>query len=191
MVKSLNFLIAMTFSFPFFTCVQSSGKRLLAVGGTHVLENTGPCEIIKTQPKNAAKNLGWDGQFAFEAQTKGNIQVLCGTEQLSLELVIAEKIDITSIEGKISDDISIGQLIKVKAQLYDRLGRVLEVGKYTSFNWSSTNNLEIANDRSSGEFGFCDTCFGFQQFRATQQGTGVIEVRFDNLSYSMKINIVE
>jgi hypothetical protein len=191
MTKSLNFWIAMTFSIPFFSCSNSFGKRVLAVGGTHVLEIVDSCKITKTHPANAVKNLNWEGQFAFEALSTGYIEVLCGAERWKLDFVKAEKIEIERLNDEVSIDIPIKQLLKVRVQLYDSSGRILEVGKYTSFNWYSTSNFEIANDRSSGEFGFCDTCFGNQTFRAVQQGKGMIEVRFGNLLGSLQVNVAE
>jgi hypothetical protein len=68
-------------------------------------------------------------------------------------------------------------VINVRALLYDRQGRDLEVGKYTNFEWDSSENLKVANDRSSREFGFCDTCVGMHHFRAVAPGKGSIIAR--------------
>ena len=47
--------------------------------------------------------------------------------------------------------------------------------------------LEDDNDSSSGEFGFCDTCYGMQGFRVFKRGKGPIEARLGALQGTLMI----
>lgn len=61
------------------------------------------------------------------------------------------------------------------------MSALVEVGKFTTLAWNPTGVLEVANDSSAGELGFCDTRYGMYNFRAQQAGDGSIEARIGDL----------
>lgn len=170
---------------------NSARQRLLAVGGIHVFEGQTLCTLVDAQPANAVKNLVWAESLALEAECAGSAAVECDGERLNLEIVIPVRLEIELVSDSKSSEIAVGERFRVQAQLYDHSGRALEVGKFTQFEWTASEALEVANDRSSGEFGLCDTCYGLQHFRALQASQGVIAVRLGALQGAMTITAVE
>jgi hypothetical protein len=168
------------------SCSDDSHKLLLAVGGTHVLERQAPCRLVRAEPASAIHDLGWADALALETRGEGTAEVVCGTEKLVLESVAPARLEIEMSDGKPAK-VPVQERFQVKARLYDRRGRELEVGKLTAFEWTPSGVLEVANDRSSGEFGFCATCFGKHAFRAVRPGTGAIKVRFGDLEATRTI----
>lgn len=167
-------------------CSGDSDKLLLTVGGTHVFERQAACRLVRVEPASALEDLAWTDALALETRGEGTAEVVCGTEKLVLEIVAPVRLEIDMAEGK-PTKVPVQERFHVKARLYDRRGRELEVGKLTTFEWTPSGVLEVANDRSAGEFGFCDTCFGKHAFRAVRPGTGEIKVRHGNLEATRTI----
>jgi hypothetical protein len=165
-----------TASFFLYGCSDSPRPRLLAVGGIHLLEGL-QCQLARVEPEGMVKDLEWTGPLALEARGEGQAEVVCGNERLVLQMVSPARLEIKLVDAAQPNDIAVDQRIVVRALLYDRQGRDLEVGKFTKFEWDSSENLIVANDRSSGESGFCDTCFGINRFRAVAPGKGSIIAR--------------
>jgi hypothetical protein len=164
-------------SFLLYGCSDSPRQLLLAVGGIHIFEGQTQCQLARVEPEGIVKNLEWTGPLALEAIGEGQAEVICASERIVLKMASPVRLEIKLVDEAQPNDIAIDQRIKVQALLYDRQGRELEVGKFTNFEWDSSENLKVANDRSSGEFGFCDTCFGIQHFRAVGPGKGSIIAR--------------
>jgi len=133
--------------------------------------------LARAEPEGIVKDLEWTGPLALEARGEGQAEVICGGERIVFKMVSPARLEIKLVDEVQLNDISVDRRIKVRALLYDRQGRDLEVGKFTNFEWDSSENLRVANDRSSGEFGFCDTCFGIHHFRAVVPGKGSIIAR--------------
>ncbi len=150
-------------------------KRLLAVGGIHIFENQKPCRLLHTEPEDSVKNLKWKDTLALEALHEGTADLACGIEELNLEIVQPARLVIEMVSDANPSNIQVLDRFKVQVRLYDSHGRELEVGKFTKVEWFSSSIFEIANDPSAGEFGYCDTCFGMQSFRAITPGKGLIE----------------
>jgi len=136
--------------------------------------------LARAEPEGIVKDLEWTGPLALEARGEGQAEVICGGERIVLKMVSPARLEIKLVDEVQLNDISVDRRIKVRALLYDRQGRDLEVGKFTNFEWDSSENLRVANDRSSGEFGFCDTCFGIHHFRAVAPGKGSIIARLSS-----------
>jgi hypothetical protein len=167
-------------------CSGDSDKLLLAVGGTHVFGRQAACRLVRAEPASAIQDLGWTDALALETRGEGTAEVVCGTEKILLEIVAPARLEIEMSDGK-PTKVPVQERFQAKARLYDRRGRELEVGKLTAFEWTPSGVLEVANDRSAGEFGFCDTCFGKHAFRAVRPGTGGIKVRYGNLEATRTI----
>lgn len=168
------------------SCSGDANKLLLPVGGTHVFERQAGCRLVRAEPASAIQDLGWTDALALETRGEGTAEVVCGTEKLMLEIVAPARLEIAMGDGK-PTKVAVQERFRVTARLYDRRGRGLEVGKLTTFEWTPSGVLEVANDRSTGEFGFCDTCFGQHAFRAVRPGTGEIKVRHGNLEATRTI----
>jgi hypothetical protein len=164
-------------SFFLYACSDSPRPRLLAVGGIHIIEAQTQCQLTRAEPEGIVKDREWTGSLALEARGEGQAEVICGSERIVLEMVSPARLEIKLVDDARPNDIAVDRRIIVRALLYDRQGRDLEVGKHTNFEWESSENLKVANDRSSGEFGFCDTCFGIHHFRAVGPGKGSIIAR--------------
>jgi hypothetical protein len=153
--------------------------RLLAAGGIHVFERPTPCQLLRAAPERAVKDLGWPDALALEAAGEGSAEVACGdTERFRLEIAAPARLVIEVLDGgPLAGGIPVQEPFRVQARLYDARGRELEVGKFTHVEWTVSGVLEVAVDRSAGEFGFCDTCFGTHGFHAAAPGRGTIEAR--------------
>ncbi len=159
----------------------------MAVGGIHVFEGQTPCALVRAEPESAVKNFGWIDSLALEAESEGPAEVVCGAERFSLELVAPAHLDIELLGDRKPTAMAVHERFKVQARLYDPQGRELEVGKFTHFRWTAFGMLEAANDSSSGEFGFCDTCYGMHSFRALEPGKGSIEIRLGTLRGTLMV----
>lgn len=180
-----TWVIVMSFLFSH-ACSQGPEVRFLAVGGTHIFEEQAPCKLIHAEPHSAVKDLAWKDALGLEALHEGTAEIACGNEKIRLEIVIPVRLDIDMAVG---EPIELQKPFKVRARLYDRGGRELEGGKFTVFDWTCSPELETANDRSGGEFGLCDTCYGMQTFRAVKPGAGRIEVRLGNLRGTRTVSL--
>lgn len=165
---------------------RSLEKRLLAVGGIYVFEEQPRCKLVQKGSESIVTDLDWSDTLALEAKHEGVAEVVCDTKIFKLQVVVPTRLDIETLESKITK-IAVHERFKVQARLYDRRGRELEVGKFTIFKWSSFGVLEIANDSSSGEFGFCDTCYGMYGFRTVRPGKGSIEASLGDLRGKLKV----
>jgi hypothetical protein len=160
-----------------YDCSDSPRPRLLAVGGIHIIEGQTQCQLVRVEPEGIVKDREWTRSLALEARGEGQAEVICGSERIVLEMVSPARLEIKLVDEARPNDIAVERRIIVRALLYDREGRDLEVGKYTNFEWDSSENLKVANDRAAREFGFCDTCFGIHVFRAVAPGKGSIIAR--------------
>ena len=161
--------------------------RLLAAGGIHVFESQAPCALLHAQPEGTVKDLGWADTLALEAVSEGDAEVACGGEKIALRVAAPARLEVSFTgEGKPAE-IKVDEPFQVRALLYDKDGRELEVGKFTNFDWTQSEILEPANDRSAGEFGLCDTCFGMHNFRAVKPGAGAITARLGGLEGQLLI----
>ena len=161
--------------------------RLLAAGGTHVFESQAPCKLVRAEPVGTVNDLGWAVTLALEAGSEGEAEVACGGERIMLKVLAPARLEIKLAGEGEPTGIPIDEPFQVRALLYDEQGRELEVGKFTTFEWAQTEILEPANDRSAGEFGLCDTCFGMHNFRAVKPGTGSIMARLGDLEGKLLI----
>ena len=142
---------------------------------------------MRAEPEGAVKDLEWVDTLALEASSEGNAEVMCGSEKIPLKIVAPARLEINLADEVNPTDIPVNEPFKVQARLYDNQGRELEVGKFTNFEWTPSEILEVANDPSSGEFGFCDTCFGIHNFRAVKPGKGLIVARLGGLEGKLMI----
>ncbi|SRR5258705_12711426 len=165
----------------------SFGQRLLAVGGIHVFESPTPCKLERAKPQESVKNLEWANTLALEAASEGEAEVSCDGERIKLTIVPPVRLSIKLTDDRKPTNITANERITVQAVLYDKEGRELEVGKFTNFEWRHSGIVEPANDRSAGEFGFCDTCYGMQHFRAVGAGEGLISARLADLEGKLMI----
>lgn len=168
-------------------CSGDAGPRLLAVGGTHVFEGRGPCRLTRAEPEGVVKDLGWADALALEAEREGVAEVTCGDEKIVLKVVAPARLEIRLEDEGAPTDVPAREPFRVRAMLYDAQGRELEVGKLTEFEWTPSENLEFANDRSAAEFGLCDTCFGMQNFRAVKPGRASVVARLGGLKGELQI----
>ena len=164
-----------------------SAPRLLAAGGVHVFESQAPCALLHAEPEGSVKNLGWADTLALEAAAEGEAEVACGGEKIRLRVAAPARLDIRFTSEGEPADVKVGEPFQVRALLYDEAGRELEVGKFTDFDWTQSENLEPANDSSAGEFGLCDTCFGMHNFRAVRPGAGYVTARLGGVEGKLLI----
>lgn len=170
-------------------CTSEPEKRLLATHGLHVFEEQVHCSLVSSEPKGVVRNLNWTETLALEATGESKAEIVCGEERLQLEFLTPVRLNIEMISDHKPGAIAVEERFKVQVRLYDRLGRELEVGKFTTFEWICSDVLKIDNDNSSGEFGFCDTCFGIHNFRAVKPGNGLITARLGELQGELKVLI--
>lgn len=166
----------------------SGGPRLLAAVGTHVFESpAGRCALVRAQPEGAVKDLGWADSLALEAVGEGDAEVACGGEKIVLRVAAPARLEVRFDGEGGAGNVKVGEPFQVRAMLYDKGGRELEVGQFTDFDWIQSENLEPANDPSAAEFGLCDTCFGIYTFRAVRPGAGSIRARLGGLEGELRI----
>lgn len=162
--------------------------RLLAVGGFHVLdEYPARCVLADVRPPGAVHDRGWADVLAFEAWLEGTVEVRCGAERVALEIVTPVRLRILPANNVHPAVIGTGERFAVQAHLYDRMGRELEVGKLTTLQWSLSDLVKPAVDRSAAEFGFCDTCYGRYAFPATAPGCGWISAELGGFTDTLEV----
>lgn len=164
-----------------------SENRLLAVGGLHVFKRRTACALIRATPAGALVDLRWSGMLAVRADGEGTASVRCGRSSLHIEAAQPVRLEV-QLENPDAAFV-VGKPFRVRAWLYDRRNRELEVGELTALEWTATGVLEVANDPSAGEFGYCDTCFGMHQFRAARLGKGTIEARLGKLVGVVQVDV--
>ncbi len=164
-----------------------SAPRLLAAGGVHVFESEAPCALLRAEPEGSVKDLGWADTLALEAVGEGEAEVACGGERVALRVAAPARLEVSFTGEGGPAEVKVGEPFQVRALLYDGEGRELEVGKFTDFDWTQSENLEPANDSSAGEFGLCDTCFGMHNFRAVRPGAGSVTARLGGVEGSLPV----
>jgi hypothetical protein len=164
-----------------------AGPRLLAVGGTHVFEGPGPCSLTRAEPEGLFKDLGWADALALEAEREGGAEVTCGGEKTALKVLAPARLEVRLEDEGSPAEVRASEPFRVRVMLYDARGSELEVGKFTEFEWTHSENLEFANDSSAAEFGLCDTCFGMQNFRAVEPGRASVVARLGGLKGELRI----
>jgi hypothetical protein len=152
-----------------------------------VFESQAPCALLRSQPEGAVKDLGWADTLALEAAGEGDAEVACGGEKIALRVAAPARLEVSFTGEGRPTDVKVGEPFQVRALLYDKDGRELEVGKFTDFDWTPSANLEAANDSSAGEFGLCDTCFGMHNFRAVKPGAGSVTARLGGLEGKLSV----
>lgn len=158
-------------------------ERLLAVGGVHALDGTEPCQLSHVNPEQALEDLHWKDALVVRAHGEGTAEITCGSHHARLRLVQPARLGVVLVDAHVV----VGQRFQVRAVAYDGNGRELEIGKWTEIAWRADGPLAIDNDKSAGEFGLCDTCFGAQGFRASTAGDGTIEARLGTATGVLKI----
>jgi hypothetical protein len=165
------------------------GDRLLAVGGTHVFELPAPCKLIDAGD-GSVKDLGWTGALALQAEHEGRAAIQCAAERLTLEVVSPVRLELEAVDVEVDRLPLALEPFRAQIRLYDSWGRELEVGAFTVFDWACSGVLEETTDPSAGEFGFCDTCFGRNSFRALRPGRGSIEARLGGIRGRLAVTAV-
>ena len=184
-LKSLKKIWFTALILPFFSC--NPDTRLLVTKGTHTFEGDILCKLENEEPKGIVNNLNWDNVLAIEADREGKAEIICGNERFNVEFLSPSRLDIEMITDSKPELLIVQDLFKVQIRLYNAEGKELEVGKFTNFEWSFSDFLELANDNSSGEFGICDTCYGMHSFQCLKPGKGFIKATFGNLEGEMKL----
>jgi hypothetical protein len=159
----------------------------LAVGGIHVFNSHSPCRLLRAYPEQAVEDLGWVDSLALEAKREGHAEVGCGPETFMLEIKTPVRLEVALLDDSGPAGIALHERFKARARLYDGQGRELAVGKFTHFEWTAAGNFEIADDGSAGEFGYCDTCYGMQGFRAVQPGHGSLTASLNALQGTLMV----
>lgn len=168
---------------------NSVEQHHLAVGAVYVFDRQKPCSLISAQPQASVRRLEWVDALALEALSEGVAEVACGQERIELEIAIPTRLEIELVDVAKPTGLKVDELFQVQARLYDRRDRELEVGKLTNFEWDVSDSLEVVNDRSSGEFGFCDNCYGVSGFHVLRSGKGLIEASIGGLRGQLHIEV--
>lgn len=158
-------------------------RRLLAVGGIHVMEE--PCMLLQVEPPDALTNLAWPGRLALEARRQGEAIVDCGGRRSILQIAHPVRAEITLDATETRPSV-----FRLQLRLFDDEAHELEVGQFTHVDWTASDILTTANDRSAGEFGWCDTCYGRQTFRAVKSGSGAVVARFGGIECRLSLDTV-
>jgi hypothetical protein len=164
-------------------CPMRSEERLLALGGVHALEGSEPCHLAHVEPASALEDLAWKDALVVRARDEGRAELTCGSHRAQLRIVKPARLDVVLVD----DHVTVGQRFQVRAVPRDRDGRELEVGKWTEIAWHSDGGVAADTDRSAGEFGLCDTCFGVHGFKASAAGTAKIEARLGDATGTLQV----
>src|SRR5262249_57266465 len=118
----------------------------------------------------ALEDLHWKDALVVRARGEGQAELACGSKKAHLRLVKPARLDLVLVD----DHVSVGRRFQVRAVPRDADGRELEIGKWTEIAWHADGAVTPDTDRSSGEFGMSDTCFGVHGFRARAEGADTI-----------------
>jgi len=162
-----------------------SDERLLAVGGVHALEGTEPCKLASIEPVSALQDLAWKNALVVRAQAEGRAELTCGSKRTPLRLVKPARLDLLLVD----EHVVVGKPFQVRALPRGGDGKELEVGKWTEIAWRADGAVTPEKDRSAGEFGACDSCFGIHSFRASAEGDATIEARLGEASGSLRVTV--
>ena len=58
---------------------------------------------------------------------------------------------------------------------------------WTELAWHADGAVTPDTDRSAGEFGMCDTCFGVHGFKASAEGTATIDARLGDATGTLRV----
>lgn len=164
-------------------CTMRSEERLLALGGVHALEATEPCQLAQVEPASALEDLHWKGALVVRARSEGRAELACGNHRARLRVVAPARLDLVLVE----DRVAVGRRFQVRAVPRDHSGHELEIGKWTELTWHADGPATPDTDRSAGEFGLCNDCFGVHGFRATAEGTVTIDARLGDATGSLRV----
>ena len=168
-------------------CHRGPRPQLLAVGGTHVFDHPAPCQLDSSDPPGAVRDLGWEGQLALEASGAAEAAVTCGDERVALQFVVPATLRLALVDP--TPPLTPSQHLRVQVALLDDRGQTLQIGKFTHITWTASGSIAADNDRSAGEFGLCDTCYGAAGFRTLAEGEGTIRAQFQALEDSLTLRI--
>jgi hypothetical protein len=160
-----------------------SEERLLTLGGVHALEASEPCQLAQVEPASALEDLHWKDALVVRARSEGRAELTCGKTHARLRVVAPARLGLVLVE----DHVSVGRRFQVRAVAHDRDGHELEIGKWTELTWHTDGPVVSDTDRSAGEFGQCDGCFGVHGFRATAEGVATVDARLGDATGSLKI----
>jgi hypothetical protein len=158
-------------------------ERLLAVGGTHALEGTEPCQLTQVEPATALEDLHWKDALVVRARGEGHAALACGNHRARLRLVKPDRLELVLVD----DHVTVGQRFDVRAVARDRSGRELEIGKWTEIAWRGDSVVALDEDASAGEFGVSSTSFGVHGFRASATTAGTIEARLGEAAGTLQV----
>ena len=164
-------------------CTMRTEERLLALGGVHALEASEPCQLAQVEPAAALEDLHWKDALVVRARGEGRAELTCGKTHARLRVVAPARLDLVLVE----DHVAVGRRFSVRAVPRDRDGHELEIGKWTELTWHADGAVVTDTDRSAGEFGQCDGCFGVHGFRATAAGDATIDAKLGDAAGSLKI----
>jgi hypothetical protein len=164
-------------------CAMQSEERLLAAGGIHALEGVAPCHLTQVEPPSALEDLGWKDALVVRARGEGRAELACGDHRARLRVVTPDRLELMLV----GDHVVVDQRFHVRAIARDHAGRELEIGKWTELTWRSDGVIKLDGDRSAGEFGLCDTCFGIQGFRASAAEAATIEARLGEATGTLRV----
>ena len=164
-------------------CPMRTEERLLAVGGVHALEASEPCQLAQVEPASALEDLHWKDALVVRARSEGHAELACGNKKAHLRLVKPARLDLVLVD----DHVSVGRRFQVRAVPRDADGHELEIGKWTELAWHADGVVTPDADRSAGEFGMCETCFGVHGFRATAEGSATIDARLGDATGTLRV----
>jgi hypothetical protein len=167
--------------------IATRERRRLAVGGVHAFDAPSPCRLKRVQPVGAVEDLAWTEALVLQAKSAGTAEVTCGNDTILLEIASPTRLDIELIDGGDPASMAVGKRLKVRARPFGPDGRELEIGKFSVLEWKHSDNLETANDRSAAEFGFSDTAFGTQTFRAKAVGSGSVSAAIGGANGTLEV----
>jgi hypothetical protein len=164
-------------------CAMQNKERLLAAGGIHALEGAEPCHLTQVEPASALEDLGWKDALVVRAHGEGRAELACGKHRARLRVVRPERLELTLVD----DHVVVGRRFHVRAIARDHAGRELEVGKWTELVWRADGVIDLDGDRSAGELGQCDTCFGIRGFRASAAGAAMLEAHLGEAAGTLRV----
>ena len=178
-------LRAVTLVLALAACAAPRPERLLTVSGVHALGSTEPCKLASIEPSSALQDLAWKNALVVRAQAEGRAELACGDKRMRLRLVKPARLDLVLVD----EHVVVGKPFQVRALPRGGDGKELEVGKWTEIAWRTDGAVAAEKDRSAGEFGACDSCFGIHTFRASAEGEATIEARLGEASGTLRVTV--
>jgi len=166
-------------------CAAHDVQRLMTVGGVHALDGTEACKLASVEPSSALQDLAWKNALVVRAQAEGRAELTCGDKRARLRLVKPARLELILVD----EHVVVGKRFQVRALPRGGDGKELEVGKWTEIAWRTDGAVTPEKDRSAGEFGACDSCFGIHSFRASTAGEATIEARLGEASGTLRVTV--